>query len=130
MTDSAEEDSVPGAFRMSAARPRPDVLVISIHGELDQLTAPEWTGCLREHDADGAAYLVLDLAGVTFLGSTGITLLLTELDTAQAAHQLFLTGVTGNRRVGRILELVGILQRFRTYPTVADLLDDLDAERR
>lgn len=127
MTNGEEDDIVPGVLRMAASRPRPDVLVISIHGELDELTAPEWTAHLREHDAESTPSLVLDLAGITFIGSTGIALLLTELEAVQATHQLFLTGVSDNRRVGRVLELVGVLDRFRTYPSVAALLEELDA---
>jgi hypothetical protein len=46
----------------------------------------------------------------------------------QTTHQLFLTGVSDNQRMGRILELVEVLPRFRTYRDVAELLDDLDAE--
>jgi anti-sigma B factor antagonist len=126
VTDVEEEDAVPGPLRMAADRPRPDVLVVSIHGELDELTAPEWTAYLREHDADHTPNLVLDLAGITFIGSTGISLLLTELDAVQATHRLFLTGVTDNSRVGRILELVGLLDRFDTRLTVADVLAALD----
>ena len=129
MTHSEAEDGLPGTLRMAASRPRPDVLVVSIHGELDELTAPEWTAFLREHDADDTPYLVLDLAGVTFLGSTGIALLLDQLEAAQSAHQLFLTGAADNRRVGRILELVGVLHRFRTHRTVADFLEDLGTAR-
>jgi anti-anti-sigma factor len=87
---------------------------------------PEWTAYLREHDAGHARYLVLDLAGITFIGSTGIALLLTELEAVQTTHQLFLAGVRDNGRVGRILELVGVLERFRTYRDIAELLDDLD----
>jgi anti-sigma B factor antagonist len=128
VTDIEEEGAVAGALRLAASHPRPDVLVISIHGELDELTAPEWTAYLREHDTEHAPYLVLDLAGITFIGSAGIALLLTELAAVQATHQLFLTGVADNRRVGRILELVGVLDRFRTYPDVAQILADLDAD--
>lgn len=127
MIDDEDEDTLPTALRMTAARPRPEVLVIGIHGELDALTAPEWTAHLRAHDADQARYLVLDLAGITFIGSTGITLLLTELQAVQETHALVLTGVAGNRRVGRILELVGLLDRFSTYRDVPEFLSDLDA---
>lgn len=126
MIDDEDEDTLPTALHMTASRPRPDVLVIGIHGELDALTAPEWTAHLREHDADRARYLVLDLAGITFIGSTGITLLLTELQAVQETHALVLTGVADNRRVGRILELVGLLDRFSTYRDLAEFLQDLD----
>jgi anti-sigma B factor antagonist len=124
--DDPEADTDAGGLRMVASRPRPDVLVVAIHGEVDELTAPEWTAYLRHHDADSSPHLVLDLAGITFIGSTGLALLLTELEAVKATHRLFLTGVGDNRRVGRVLELVGVLDRFRTYRDVPAVLDELE----
>lgn len=126
MIDGEDPDGGVGTLLMTASRPRPDVLVISLRGELDELTAPEWTAFLDDHDADRSPHLVLDLAGITFIGSTGLTLLLTELEAVQTTHQLFLIGVGDNRRVGRILELVGVLDRFRTHRNLGGVLDDLD----
>lgn len=58
----------PFAFTVTKVRGR---LFVALRGELDALSAPEFTAVLRDL-ADGAD-LILDLSGLTFLDSSGIS---------------------------------------------------------
>ena len=80
----------------------------SLYGELDMATAPQ----LRELD-DVHGPLLLDLNGVSFLDSTGLTALLTARDGALAAGgSLQLTGTS--TAVVRLLDIAGLSGIFDT----------------
>jgi len=84
--------------------------VVGLAGDLDVATTPQLTSYLREQTSTGPAHLVLDLAEVRFMASTGINLILTAMSNAEGVHgRLHLTGVTDNRVVVRVLELCGLL---------------------
>ena len=111
----------------SAGRPRPDVCVVHLAGELDLATAPLLADYLREHTADGPAELVLDLTAVTLLAATGVALIVTALHNHDGIQgRLHLTGVSGNRPVERVLDLTGVGHLVDVRPSVGTLLDELD----
>jgi anti-sigma B factor antagonist len=58
------------------------VLVAHVTGELDMLTGPLLQDHLSEILATRPEHLVIDLSEVSFLGSTGLTVLLTARETA------------------------------------------------
>jgi anti-sigma B factor antagonist len=103
----------------TASRPRPDVCVTHLTGELDMATAPLLAQYLREHTATRPSDLVLDLGGVTLLAAAGLALIVEALNNGSGIHgRLHLTGVTDNRPVQRVLQLTGLL-------SVLDVHDDL-----
>jgi len=53
--------------------------VIAVDGEIHVSTAPEFSGVLAEAIESGRTSLVLDLSGVMFIDSTGLSVLLTAL---------------------------------------------------
>jgi anti-anti-sigma factor len=81
-----------------------DRAVIFAHGELDVATAPQLEAALLPHVAPE---LVLDLAGVTFIDSSGMTLL---FQTAQRSRRDgFAFRVVGVRpAVAELLQLTGL----------------------
>jgi len=102
-----------------------DILVVRARGELDLDTSREFR--LRV-DADldrfGSRDLVLDLAGVTFLDSSGLGAILGRYKkVAENGGRLALAGFAPH--VGRLLELSGIMRIVGSYPTVEDALRDL-----
>jgi anti-sigma B factor antagonist len=95
-------------------------LVAHVRGEIDTLTAP----LLRtELDArlPAAPLVVLDLSGVTFLGSAGLAVLVAAKDQVErSGHALKL--VCGSRIVTRALEATGLLGLFDVADGVSEAL--------
>lgn len=56
--------------------------VVAVIGELDMLTTPLLESRVSAELAEGPAALVLDLSGVSFLGSSGLALLVQTRDLA------------------------------------------------
>jgi anti-sigma B factor antagonist len=106
--------------------PANGVRVLAVDGEVDALTAPLLGACLREQVAAAPEHLIVDLQGVRFLGSSGLNCLLDARELTQRipGMQLHIAGVVA-RAVARPLEVTGLLDRFDTYPTVADALTAL-----
>lgn len=90
--------------------------VIEVAGELDHHTARVLTSAVEEapFDRDG---VVLDLSGLTYCDSTGITVLITAYHRAQAAGTpLSLAGVRPDQM--RVFSVVGLDQVFTFHPSV------------
>jgi anti-sigma B factor antagonist len=113
-------------IRIASWSPRDGVLVVEIGGDVDLITAPEINEFLRARSAEDVQHLAIDLRGVTFLGSAGISMLIRELHRVDQDHELHLLGVAGNPRVGHVLELTGVTKMFSCYPGLSELLGDLD----
>ena len=89
-----------------------DRAVVRPAGELDLGTAATVDVHLREAVAGGAKEVVLDLRKVTFLGSTGLRLVLTW-DAGARASGFGFAIVRGPRPVQRVFELTRIADRLR-----------------
>jgi anti-sigma B factor antagonist len=90
------------------------VVVLAVAGEVDSLTSPDLRAALAAVLADPACRgLVLDLSGVSFLSSAGLSVLVTAREDAHAREvELWLAGASGNRAVRRPLELTGLFELF------------------
>jgi len=66
-------------FRTSERDVDDRTTVIAVDGEIHVSTAPEFSGVLSASLAGGRNRLVLDLTGVTFIDSTGLSVLLNAL---------------------------------------------------
>jgi anti-sigma B factor antagonist len=98
------------------------VAVVRIDGELDLLTVPELRGGLYPAIAGSAGAVVIDLAGVKFLSSTGLRLLL-SIHADLAAENRPLRLATGDgRAVVRPLEITGLNRLLDVYPDVPSAL--------
>jgi anti-sigma B factor antagonist len=53
--------------------------IVSVDGEIHASTAPEFSGALSATIESGRIHLVLDLSGVMFIDSTGLSVLLNAL---------------------------------------------------
>jgi anti-sigma B factor antagonist len=101
------------AARLSIASPDPDVYVLS--GEVDAHTATQ----LASHfdplpsGLDGA--LVLDMAQVTFMDSSGLRVLI-ELNRRASAAGVALTVRAPSRAVARIIEISGLSDVIEVSP--------------
>ena len=86
--------------------------VVSPHGEIDALTAPRLGRRLLDLAEDGKRLLVVDLSAVTFMDSTGISVLLNAL-----RHQKTRSGnlvlVCPTERILRPFQITGLVGRLR-----------------
>ncbi|MEU7279350.1 STAS domain-containing protein [Streptomyces sp. NPDC045431] len=87
----------------------PAATVLHIDGDLDFRTTPQFRDALGDVALDHGQRLVLDLAGLRFCDSSGITAFLAARHHAAAAGaDVALTAVPGN--TARILRVVGLDQ--------------------
>jgi anti-sigma B factor antagonist len=105
-----------GDLGVAFSHPRPGVAVLAVLGEIDALTTPQLEIGIDELLADPAERIVLDLAEVTFLASSGLAVLIKAAQQAGGpARRLRL--VVATRAVRRPLQVTGSDQLF-------DLFDD------
>ena len=115
-----------GPVRCTTSRPRPDVCVAHLEGELDMATTPFVADRLRRLTATRPTALLVDLGGVTHLAAAGLTLLVTAMKNDDDIHgRLHVVGVTGNRPVERALRVAGLLPVLDIHDDLQTLLDAL-----
>lgn len=68
------DSPAPGALHVDAET-ADGTVILSASGEVDMVTAPRLEDAARRAIEDGPAALVLDLGGVTFLSSAGLSVL-------------------------------------------------------
>lgn len=94
-----------------------DVAVLAAKGRLDMVAAPQLRTLVTETVAGGSRRLVVDLAGTTFLDSSGLGALIAGLKTArQAGGDLRIAGA--GEQVQMVLELTQMNTVLRPYPDV------------
>lgn len=120
----ADESPVDTGLAVSSRFPTPEVVVVSPVGDLDSATSGPLREAIGEQVAAGARHVVLDLAGLEFLGSAGLALLIAEREAAiDRDGALRLAGVP--RVAGRALSLTGLTELFDTYPDADTAAADL-----
>lgn len=97
-----------------------DACVITVAGEVDTLTAPKLAGFLDEQ-LSAARVVVVDLDGVEFLGSAGLSALF-EAHERAARERRVLRLVCHSRIVNRALEATELREHFTFADTVPDAL--------
>ncbi|GGM36631.1 anti-sigma factor antagonist [Longimycelium tulufanense] len=117
MADEADPEQVMdlAVRRHGAAR------VVEVRGEVDMLTAPALRGRLREELGGAPQLVVVDLTGVTFLGSSGLAVLVAA---AQQANDLGVRFrlVCTTRAVIRPLTATGLADVLDTCTTLEQAL--------
>jgi anti-sigma B factor antagonist len=102
-----------------------DAWVISLAGEVDLYTAPEFKQKLLEVIAGGAKQVVVDFTGTTFIDSTTLGVLVGGVKRLRANDgQLSL--VCSDRNITKIFEITGLDRVFTIYPTRAEAVANLD----
>ncbi|MFJ7150367.1 STAS domain-containing protein [Streptomyces sp. NPDC100445] len=99
---------------------------ITVTGDLDRHTTTRLTDCLRSVPRTPAPTVLLDLSGVTFIDSTGLTCLL------QAQRAVTGTGgrlelIAPSPRVTHMPDITGIGQVFTVHPDLRAAHDGTDA---
>jgi anti-anti-sigma factor len=99
--------------------------VLWVVGELDLLTSPQLANRLTGELAHQPTCLIIDLTGVSHLGSTGLQVLVEARAAARTSNcRLQLAGTTA-AVVRQPLELTGLLSLFTCHDTVDQALSEL-----
>jgi anti-sigma B factor antagonist len=104
-------------------RPAAGQVVLEIGGEVDMLTSPQLRMAALEQLGAGAGVelVVLALDDVTFLGTSGLAVLIEVREAAHAAGVELRLACTA-RRVLRPLAIAGLVPLFDIHPTVDEAL--------
>jgi anti-sigma B factor antagonist len=95
--------------------------VISVIGEIDVYTAPTLRERLNEVVATGEYQLVVDMAGVDFLDSTGLGVLVGGLKRARS-HNGTLQLVCDQEKILKVFRITGLTKVFPIYPSLEQAL--------
>jgi len=87
------------------ARETGDVLIVSLTGELDMATAPEFEQAIER--AQGGSAIVVDLRKLEFIDSTGIRALMQVYSAGQDGHST-VSFIRAEGQVQRVLQLAGV----------------------
>ena len=113
--------------RIEAERRHDGILLARASGELDVLGAPVLRTQLDSFLGDDADFVV-DLGEVTFLGSSGLQVLVDTHRSATLRQRRW--AVVGNHRVvTRPLEITGLAGRLPLQPTLPAAISSLKAPR-
>jgi anti-anti-sigma regulatory factor len=130
---------------ITTERPRDDVAVVGLTGELDASNFEQVIATARQLHDDGASHFFLDLSGLTYMGSSGLVAIHSAAILARggqppspedgwdAIHRLSNDVATGTsdgslRLVGpspsvdRVLERTGMKRLFEVHPDRASAL--------
>lgn len=110
-------------LRITIEQPRPDVAVVTVHGDLDLRTAPLLQEALRP-PVQGPGAVIVDLRDVDFLGSAGLAELAGAQNTA-SGNGARLVLVASGRVVLRPLEVTGLATLFDIFESVDAALEGI-----
>ncbi|OZM83461.1 STAS domain-containing protein [Pseudonocardia sp. MH-G8] len=104
---------------LTTARPAAQQVIITVGGEVDMLTSPQLRSLVLDQFEPGAGVelVVLDLDGVTFLGTSGLAVLIEVREAAHAAGVELRLACTA-RRVLRPLTIAGLIPLFDIHDTI------------
>jgi anti-anti-sigma factor len=95
------------------------IAVVPIHGEVDLDTSADIAQTIQQALSPCPPVLVLDMTRVSFMSSTGLSILIaTEHQTREAGVELRLAA--SQRAVLRPIQITGLTEVFDIYPTVVE----------
>jgi anti-sigma B factor antagonist len=103
--------------------------VISLAGEVDLYTAPEFKQQLLEVINQGARHVVVDFSDTTFIDSTTLGVLVGGVKRLRTNDgQLSL--VCSDRNITKIFEITGLDRVFTIYPSRGEALEQIQSSSR
>jgi anti-sigma B factor antagonist len=98
-----------------------DVPVVRVVGEIDLATAPDLRDKLAEIPSD-VGTVIVDLSEVTFLDSTGLSVLVATWKRFDESGGGAFRLVVNQPAVQRVLDVTGLVQVFAVFPTLKEAL--------
>src|SRR5882762_8984426 len=68
---------------VAVAHPVPGTALIAVSGEVDMLSTPTLLKMIEDQVATGPQRLIIDMAAVTFMGTSGLAVLVEALSTSR-----------------------------------------------
>jgi anti-sigma B factor antagonist len=103
-------------FDISTEQVGDDLYVISLSGEVDLYTAPEFKQELLDAIGKGAKEVVVDFSNTTFIDSTTLGVLVGGVKRLRT-NEGQLSLVCSDRNITKIFEITGLDRVFTIYPT-------------
>ena len=114
-------------FDIKTEKLRDDAYVISLSGEVDLYTAPEFKQQLLEVVGQGGKEVVVDFTNTTFIDSTTLGVLVGGVKRLRPnGGQLAL--VCSDRNITKIFEITGLDKVFPIYGSRNEALEKLDGK--
>jgi anti-sigma B factor antagonist len=104
-----------------------DAYVISLAGEVDLYTAPEFKEQLLEVVGKGSRNVVVDFTNATFVDSTTLGVLVGGVKRLRPNGGQ-LTLVCSDRNITKIFEITGLDKVFPIYPSRAEAVEKIGAD--
>jgi anti-anti-sigma factor len=101
------------------------ILIASVEGEIDLSNAAELEVAISHAVENEALGLVVDLARVDYLDSSGVTLLFNLARRVSRRQQAFVVVVPGEAHVREILSLSGAAEALALHESLAKALSQL-----
>ena len=101
-----------------------ETVVLRVAGEIHATTAPEFSERLNDAIASGKTGVVLDLTGVEFIDSTGLSVLLNGLRRVTRARGTMVLACA-NPTVLRLFEITKLDSTFEILPTCEEAIERL-----
>ncbi|HEX6360781.1 STAS domain-containing protein [Actinophytocola sp.] len=99
-----------------------DAVVLHVAGELDLLTTPTFAEACSQELRRRPPVLVIDLTGVTFLASVGMSAIVAAHEAAGEHTKVRVVG--GNRDTLRPIRVTGLDNLLSVYPELSAALED------
>jgi anti-sigma B factor antagonist len=112
----------PAQFDLSEQELDATTLVIAIKGEIHSTTAPEFSERLNAAIASGKTAVVLDLTGVEFIDSTGLSVLLNGLRRVTRVRGRMVIACA-NPTVLRLFEITRLDTTFEILPNCDEAIE-------
>lgn len=107
-------------MKLSAKTEGPVQIVTVMDERIDAAVALEFKETMRQVTQTAPASVILDLAGVTFIDSSGLGAIVATMKHLAPDRSLALSGLTGP--VDRVFRLTRMDSVFNLYPTLAAAL--------
>ncbi|MEN3311968.1 MAG: anti-sigma factor antagonist [Actinomycetota bacterium] len=101
-----------------------DAFVISLAGEVDLYTAPEFKQQLLEVIGQGGKQVIVDFSDTTFIDSTTLGVLVGGVKRLRT-NEGQLSLVCSDRNITKIFEITGLDRVFTIYPTRAEAVSNV-----
>ncbi|MBP7653931.1 STAS domain-containing protein [Candidatus Dependentiae bacterium] len=95
-----------------------DILVMSLTGKLNSLTADYFEKKLMDHLASGSKKIIIDLKKLDFLSSRGIRIFYKAYEFIQKSNDCRIVFSEVNSDIKKVFELVELENDFPVYPEV------------
>lgn len=106
-------------FAVIVHQPDPATVILHVAGEIDLLTEPLLAEHLRELLANRPEFLIIDLSKISFMGATGLSVLIKARYTA-VRDGTAIKLRNPSRHAARPLELMGIDRLFEMLPPATE----------